>query len=136
MQGVRGHRDNGQERVRLGGGRARLVLPNPFCRLDSVEFGHLNVHENEIVRILSDRFDGLETVARDIGLIAHLLEQTHTDLLIDQVVVDQEDFQRDPFRQISVHPFYAGVRAFGDRRHSERGEHRGAQLWGFDRFGQ
>ena len=41
----------------------------------SVHLGHHHVHEDEVVGLAVEGFEGFDAVGGDVGAIAHLLEQ-------------------------------------------------------------
>ena len=59
--------------------------------LVAVAFGHLAVHQHDVVRQSAERLDGLEAVADRIDAMSELVEHPHRDTLVDGVVLGQQD---------------------------------------------
>ena len=72
----------------------RPARPDPAGRLEAVELGHLDVHQDQVVASPLERGDRLEAVAGDVGRVAHLLEQPERELLVHRVVLGEQDPQR------------------------------------------
>ena len=76
-------------------------------RLEAVELGHLDVHQDDVVVGRSEGVDSLQAVARDLGRVAHVSQQPQCELLVDRVVLGEKDPQR------------VSLGALGDRRRQE-----------------
>ena len=48
------------------------------------------------------RLEAFDPVAGDVGLVAHLLQQAQGDLLVDDIVVAEQDPERQPLGQRPV----------------------------------
>ena len=85
---VGGHRDDA---------RALAVRPSRRDaprRLEAVHLGHLHVHQHHVVGLARDRLDRLDAVRRQVGAVAHLLQQAQRQLLVHDVVFGEQDAQR------------------------------------------
>ena len=78
-------------RGRCAGSPARA---DPARRLEAVHLGHLHVHQHHVVGLALHRLDRLDAVRREVGAIAHLLQQAQRELLVHHVVLGQQDAQR------------------------------------------
>ena len=58
-----------------------------------IHFGHLNVHQDEIITLLFKRFYRLPAVRGEINLVSCPAEMSHGHLLISGVVFHQENLQ-------------------------------------------
>lgn len=58
---------------------------------EAVEFGHLHVHEDEVVGLGEGGGDGLVAVGGEVGVDAELGEHGLGDLTVDEVVFGEED---------------------------------------------
>ena len=79
--------------------RRRALGPDAAGGFEAVHLGHLDVHQDDVVRQLADRFDRFEPVRGDVGAVAQRLEHEHGDLLVDGVVLGQQDPQRMAFAE-------------------------------------
>ena len=68
-----------------------LALPNKARHLQPAHFGHHDVHEDQIVWLPIERGERFHAIGRQVGTIAHLLEQADGDLLVDDIVVAKEN---------------------------------------------
>ncbi|OPZ58073.1 MAG: Outer membrane protein TolC precursor [Deltaproteobacteria bacterium ADurb.Bin510] len=59
----------------------------------AVHFGHLYIHQHQVIIDHFQRLDGFSAVGHGIGVEAELLEQSERDLLVGNVVVGQQDAQ-------------------------------------------
>ena len=66
---VRRHRDDAGPRLR------RPALADPARGVETVQLGHLHVHQHDVVGLSLERLQRLEPVRRDVGAVAELLEQ-------------------------------------------------------------
>ena len=73
-----------------------------FGGLDPIHLGHLDVHQHEVVALALDRLDRLDAIACDVRLVAHQREQAESELLIDDVVLDEQDPEWMPRGVIGV----------------------------------
>jgi hypothetical protein len=64
---------------------------------------HLHVHQHDIIGLTLDRLDGLDAVRREVGAVAHLLQDAQRELLVHRIVLGQEDAQRMAARHRRVH---------------------------------
>jgi len=64
----------------------------PACGFDTVQAGHLEVHEDEVVVVFGGKFEGLETGGGQGGMEAIALEVGVGDPAGGIVIVDYEDF--------------------------------------------
>ena len=87
-QRVRRHGDDAGPLLR------RPALADPARGVETVELGHLHVHQHHVVRPAFERLQSLETIPRHVGAIAELVEQPERHLLVHGVVLGQEDPQR------------------------------------------
>lgn len=55
---------------------------------------HLNIHQNDIVPTLLDRFYGFQTIADDRDIVLVLLQDLDGQFLVDVVVFGQENVER------------------------------------------
>ena len=100
LHGVGGHGDDpDRQYAAFGWDRAGPDLPGCF---EAVHLGHLDVHEDEVVRELLDGLDGLDAVRGDVGAVAHRLEDEERDLLVDRVVLGQQDAQRMAVTELAL----------------------------------
>jgi len=88
FHGVGGHGDD------VGSFRRGEAGTNTVGRFEAIHFGHLDVHEDKVVFLAFDGLDGFEAVGGKVGVIAELLEDAKGDLLVDDVVFGDQDFQR------------------------------------------
>ena len=99
-------------------------------RFNTVEFRHLEVHEDELIGALGDGLDGFEPVGDGVGFVAETFEEAQGDLLIDGVVLGEEHGEGEFFREVERVGFLpcGGGRAGGGKKGVERsGEGEGAQ---------
>ena len=78
-------------RGRLPFGPARRDPPRRF---EPIHLGHLHVHQDHVVGLPPDRLHRLDAVRRQVGAVAHLLQQPHGELLVHDVVFGEQDAQR------------------------------------------
>ena len=67
---------------------------DPPRGFEPVHLRHLHVHQHDVVGLPLDRLDGLDAVRREVGAVAHLLQDAQRELLVDDVVLGQQDAQR------------------------------------------
>ena len=70
--------------------------------LEAVEFRHLQVHQDHVVRLPLDGVNRLQAVGGHVGPVAHLAEEPERHLLVDRVILGQEDPERVPARHLRV----------------------------------
>ncbi len=68
--------------------------------LEAVHLGHLEVHENEVVGAAFEGAEGFEAVGDSVGAVAEAFEEAEGDLLVNEVVFDDEDGERDGFGEL------------------------------------
>ena len=68
-------------------------------RLEAVEPGHLEVHEDHVVEAAPPRLDDRGPVGHGADPVAEALEQALRDLPVDRVVVGDQDLQRSIARR-------------------------------------
>ena len=107
-------------------------------RLEAVHLGHLHVHQHHVVGLALDRLDRLDAVARQVGAVAHLLQQAQRELLVHDVVLGQQDAQRMARGHAGVDlRLAAGAgRRLGDAVVREQADQRVEQLRLAQRLGQ
>ena len=117
--------------------RRAVTLDDGSCRLQAVHFWHLHVHQDDVVHRFADRGYRLRAVVRDVGGVAHSLEQLQHELLVDGVVLGEQDPQRVPFREVGWH-IDTPLRGSGLRRRGSADQfgERGVQGGGFERLDQ
>jgi hypothetical protein len=75
-----------------------LVLPGSgpdrASRPQSVEVGHLHVHQDDVVRRPGDGLHRLEPVAHDVDAVAQPAQEQEGDPLVDRVVLGEEHVER------------------------------------------
>ena len=84
VHGVGGHGDDGEL-------FPAVVGADGAGGFDTVEFGHLDVHEDEVVVAGGEGFEGLFAVGGDVDDVAAFAEDGGDDLLVDEVVFGEED---------------------------------------------
>src|SRR3569833_2851779 len=65
---------------------AGLAPPDLLGRLESIEVGHVTVHQDQVISAFRPRFDRLRTVLDGINVEAQFLENRDGDLAIDRLV--------------------------------------------------
>ena len=60
--------------------------------------------KHDVVDLALHRFDRLDAVRREVGAVAHLLQETQRELLIDDVVLGEQDAQRMPYGHLGIEP--------------------------------
>ena len=119
---VRRHRDDARASLR------RPALADPARSIETVQLGHLHVHEHDVVGLPLERLQCLEAVRRHVGAVAELVEEPECDLLVHGVVLGQEDPQRRCRRLAHFRHGLAGLRllyVLGKRFHEGVVELRG-----------
>src|SRR5258708_3451 len=64
---------------------------------ETIHLGHVYVHENELIGPGDQCIDSLDTIAGRVGAISELGEQSDGDFLVNWVVFDEKDIERDFF---------------------------------------
>ena len=119
---IRRHRDDARAGLR------RPALADPPRGIETVQLGHLHVHEHDVVGLPVERRQHLEAVRRHVRAVAELLEELECDLLVHGAVLGQEDPQRRYRRLARVRHGLAGLRLLvvrGKRFHKSVVELRG-----------
>jgi len=81
----------------------RILLSNPVQEIHAGEPGHLQVSKDKRRRRLSDRFQGLQTIGRCRGLVAHILKLRLKNPPQVFIVIDNQN----------ARPAHASVRSVG-----------------------
>jgi hypothetical protein len=55
--------------------------------LVAIEFGHLTIHQDEVVAAHSPRIHGLATIADGVDLVAHELEQLYGHFAVNLIIL-------------------------------------------------
>ena len=90
VKSVRGHGDDGD-----GGFFAVVQRADVLRRFVAVHDGHLNVHQNEVIRTGGRILDGihrLRSIVRGVDNRAFLFQNRLCDFLIQLDVIDEKDF--------------------------------------------
>ena len=82
-------------------GRSGRKLAEPPQDLHAVHAGHLDVHEDQVVKLLSSRLESFRPVVGQVGFVTQLLQRFQGHFLVDRIVFRQEDLcpPPGPFRQ-------------------------------------
>ena len=83
LHGVCGRRDD----VRMPGAVALAQGPR---HLQAVDFGHLHVHENDVIKHVRAGVERLLPVGSHVRAVAEAVEHVRHDLAVDRVVLDQK----------------------------------------------
>jgi hypothetical protein len=80
--------------------RRAIVFPGPFfqdaaCGFDTIEFGHLDIHENsvELAGIVVEDFEHLQSVEGGDTGVAQIFQHLLRYAKVDPVVVSNEDVE-------------------------------------------
>lgn len=71
-----------------------LHFPDVHRSLESIELGHLAVHQDQVVVLLLGHFESDETVFGNIDLVPQSIEHPNSHFLVDEVVFHQENLWR------------------------------------------
>ena len=71
---------------RLGGSMLRMRRG-----LDAIHFGHMHVHQDQIVCLARECIYRFPAIGCNVGIIPQLLQHALHDLLVDQVIFRQQD---------------------------------------------
>ena len=66
---------------------------DPPRRLQPVHYGHMNVHQHNVIGIRSNSADRRRTIACEVGLATHSLQQSHHHDLVYFVVLGNQYLQ-------------------------------------------
>ena len=84
LHGAGGERDDGD---------LPAILPLPGANeprgLETIHFGHVDVHQDRVEELLFEAIDRLDTIVRNDDLMAEFFEQTRRDFLVDAIVLGQ-----------------------------------------------
>jgi len=69
----------------------RTGSPYDPGRFQSIHFGHLYVHKDEVELFFSELVQHFFSVLGDLGVIAHFVQYDPGKLLVDDIVFGQED---------------------------------------------
>ena len=121
--------------------RSRSVVgparPDPARRLEAVELGHLDVHEDQVVVAGAPGPRWPRARRRDVGRVAHPFEEAEGELPVHRVVLGDEDPKPRVERDLRLAPA-PGRRPLA-RRASSPARSRGDRVvegGGLDRLGQ
>ena len=64
-----------------------LGLADHFCGIESIDFGHLAVHQDQVVSLLSCCLEGLLSILSDVASVSGLGEDFSGHHLIDLIVL-------------------------------------------------
>jgi hypothetical protein len=84
----------GVGRYRDDNGLCAFVSTDEACGFEAVHFGHLDIHEYEVVAILLELFEDFFSIGGHAWIITHFIEDDEGQLLVDGVVLGQEDAER------------------------------------------
>ena len=82
---VRGHGDD------AGADPRRPALADPTGGVETVQLGHLDVHQDDVVGLPLECVQGLQAIPRHVRSIPEPIEESECDLLVHGVVLGEED---------------------------------------------
>ena len=83
----------GVSRYRDDDGLCAFVRADQAGSFEAVHFGHLDIHEYEVVAVLFELFEDFFTIGGHAWVVTHFIEDDEGQLLVDRVVFGQEDTQ-------------------------------------------
>ncbi|HQO30084.1 MAG TPA: hypothetical protein PKY22_11260, partial [Accumulibacter sp.] len=86
---VGGYRDDGQG-LCFGDTTGTFARANTLRRLETVELGHLTVHQYHVETLCRGHVDRFQAVLRDANLQAEICQEGVGDQLVDGIILDQE----------------------------------------------
>ena len=104
--------------------------------LEAVQFGHLDVHEDDVVLLAFEGLEDLGAVLDDVGTVPHLAEDAGGDLLVDDVVLGEQDAERAALAEAAVDAPGGTEQFVGDLAALERGGEDAVQLLEVGRLGE
>ncbi len=84
---MRGERDDGRA---FGGGFAFVLADGPR-RLETIQFGHFTIHQDQIETLPRHQLGGNGAVGRGDDAAAHILQYAGGDILVYRIVLGHQD---------------------------------------------